>query len=414
MKKARSAFILCLAFILICTTHLTLVPVSSASIKDTKFHVQFNSNGGSYCPPVYDILYGTTIDLPINPTRYNYWFRGWYCDSSFTIKFDSNTKIYSNLVLYAKWEQKGTPPYILSQRIGTGNIDSTVTIDISKQTYGSACKMNLYTYEHEVLHTLVNSVSKTEKYLGFELNVDDLNFSESNPLPVRVRIPSGFNSTNTAIFYSTNRITVSGKPECYVNNNGELVFDAYYSGTYVIVECIDQKNDITDPDAYVEILGPSKVKVNQQACYTYQFREFSGDESQYDFTWYSSYPHIATVDKEGVVTAHMPGKTTISCVSGNSKFVAKKVITVPGTPVKSIKTNVNSVRIPVKRHFNIQCTVKPNNATNKKLTFHSTNVHVATVTSKGRVVGHRRGSCYIVIKATDGSKKTKKVKVTVY
>ena len=234
MKKARSAFILCLAFILICTTHLTLVPVSSASIKDTKFHVQFNSNGGSYCPPVYDVLYGTSIDLPNNPTRYNYWFRGWYCDSAFTIRFDSNTKIYSNLVVYAKWEQKGNPPYILSQRIGTEGIESTVTIDISKQTYGSACKMNLHTYEHHVLQTLVYSISKTEKYLGFELNVDDLNFSKDNPLPVRVRIPSGFNSTNTAVFYSTNRVTVSGKPECYVNNNGEYTNVYTFYGTYLL------------------------------------------------------------------------------------------------------------------------------------------------------------------------------------
>jgi len=224
MNKARSAFVLCLSIILICITPLSYMKVESASIKDTTFYIQFNSNGGTYCEGIYNILYGTTIELPSNPSKYNYWFRGWYCDPSFSRKFDPSTEIYQNMTLYAKWEQKSSTPTILSQTISCEDVTTTVTVDIANQQYGSACQMNLLVYDHTALDPLVDSICKTNKYIGFELNIDDLAFSQENPISTKIKIPSNFSASSCAVYYSTNRITVSGKPECYVNNNGELIF----------------------------------------------------------------------------------------------------------------------------------------------------------------------------------------------
>lgn len=71
-------------------------------IEETSFTVSFDTNGGSIIPPV-KIIGGETVSKPQNPTKEGYYFVNWYSDKSLTVIFDFNTKIYSNITLYAKW-----------------------------------------------------------------------------------------------------------------------------------------------------------------------------------------------------------------------------------------------------------------------------------------------------------------------
>lgn len=413
MKKRKSLWIVLFALLLITTTCIT--PMDAASIKDTVFYVQFNSNGGSTVPGIYNIRYGATIELPDNPVRTGYWFRGWYTEASLVTEFDTSTKIYRNMTLYAKWEKQSSTPTIMSQTISDGTYSTTVTVDISKQNYGNACKMNLMTYDRSLLQTVVFTQNKTTKYIGYEFNIDDLAFDTKNPIPVKIKIPSGFSADCSKIIFTTNRKSVSGIPDGYINTNGEYVFDAYYSGTYILMECTDTVKTEEDPTAYLKVTSSSnKLKVNRQMSMNYRLVNYTGDEAQLDFVWYSSKPYIASISKDGVLTAKEPGKTIVSCVTSDGTFVATKTITVYDKLITKIKASVSTKRLKKGKTFNIKSTISPSNASVKKLKYTSSNTSIATVTSTGRVKGIKKGTCYIKIAATDGSGKYTRVKIVVY
>lgn len=414
MKKQKSVWMVLFAILLLLTTCVQPTNLEALSIKDTVFYVQFNSNGGSSVATIVDVRYGTTIDLPDNPVRNGYWFRGWYTDTSLTIKFDPSQKIYKNTILYAKWEKQSSTPHILSQNISDGTYSSTVTVDINGQQYGNACEMQLLTYERSILKQVVFTQHKTTKYIGFELNIADLAFSESSPLPVKIKIPSSFSKECIQVIYTTNRKTVSGIPYGYVNSNNEFVFDAYYSGTYILMETVDNVTAQTDPKSYLTIKSSSnKLKPNRQMELNYALVNYPGDENQMDFRWYSSKPYIASISKDGVLTAKRPGQTVISCVSTNSRFVATKTIYVYNRLVKSIKTNISTKKLKKGQTFNIHSTVSPSNATIKKLRYTSTDKTVASVSSSGKIKARKKGSCYIKVSTTDGSGKYKRIKIIV-
>lgn len=67
--------------------------------------VQFMMNDGT--STIYDsktITSGTTVSIPDDdPERTNYFFYGWYTDSSCTTAFDSSVAITKDTDLYAKW-----------------------------------------------------------------------------------------------------------------------------------------------------------------------------------------------------------------------------------------------------------------------------------------------------------------------
>lgn len=105
------------------------------------YNIHFESNGGSEVYPILSISPGSNIRLPQAPTRYGYWFRGWYTDESFYTEFDTNTRILQDYTLYAKWQEKDNPDDdTMSTYLIYDLFDSffcKLTVDLSDQNYGS-------------------------------------------------------------------------------------------------------------------------------------------------------------------------------------------------------------------------------------------------------------------------------------
>ncbi|MEG2454934.1 MAG: glycoside hydrolase N-terminal domain-containing protein, partial [Oscillospiraceae bacterium] len=70
--------------------------------KEVLCTITFQSNGGTPCPPLTDVMAGSTIALPEISREYHR-FDGWYTDAGCTRKFASEQKITGDLTLYAKW-----------------------------------------------------------------------------------------------------------------------------------------------------------------------------------------------------------------------------------------------------------------------------------------------------------------------
>lgn len=92
--------------------------------------------------------------------------------------------------------------------------------------------------------------------------------------------------------------------------------------------------------------------------------------------------------------------------------------TVPSKPsvvkVKFIKLSKNNVILNKGKSFTLKVTsITPSNATNKKVTWNSSNKKIATVDKNGKVVARGKGTCRITVSATDGSGVKAVCKVTV-
>lgn len=128
--------------------------------------------------------------------------------------------------------------------------------------------------------------------------------------------------------------------------------------------------------------------------------------------WSSEVDTVATVNKTGLVKAKAAGTTNILAKSiDGTNIVAKCKITVTKVDVTGLELDVSEKEINFDETFTINATVLPANASNKDITWTSSNVAVATV-NKGTVKGITIGEATIKATTVDGGF-TKEVKVTV-
>ena len=83
----------------------------------------------------------------------------------------------------------------------------------------------------------------------------------------------------------------------------------------------------------------------------------------------------------------------------------------PPVEVTGIKLNKSQMSISVGESFTLKATISPSNATNKKVSWSSSNTMIVTVSSSGVVKGIKKGSATITAKTSNGKKATCVIKV---
>ena len=129
-------------------------------------------------------------------------------------------------------------------------------------------------------------------------------------------------------------------------------------------------------------------------------------------TWISSNTSVATIDDNGVLTSVGLGTATISCTTHNG-LTAQCEITINPVRVSDIKLSQSEAEIVVGEKLQLEATMAPDNATDKSVTWSSTNEAVAVVDENGQVTAVGSGTCQIKATANDGSGKTASCLVTV-
>ncbi len=118
-------------------------------------------------------------------------------------------------------------------------------------------------------------------------------------------------------------------------------------------------------------------------------------------TWASSNTAVATVSTKGIVTAKSIGSAVITAKTSNG-LTAKCKVTVK-KPVTSITLNNATVSIWTGKTKTLTATIAPTDASNKNVTWTSSNTNVTTVSSSGVVTAKAKGTATINCKAADGS-----------
>ena len=132
-------------------------------------------------------------------------------------------------------------------------------------------------------------------------------------------------------------------------------------------------------------------------------------------TWKSSDDTIATVDNNGKVTAVKEGTATITVTTEDGNKTATCAVTVAAAtvPVTGVTLNKTSTSLYVGDTETLTATVEPSDATNRAVTWTSSDSTVATVDQNGLVTALARGTAVITATAADGSGASASCTVTV-
>ena len=128
-----------------------------------------------------------------------------------------------------------------------------------------------------------------------------------------------------------------------------------------------------------------------------------------DITWTSSDTSVATVSN-GNVTAKKVGSAIITVTTADGKKTADCKVTVT-QPVTGVSISNVTNNMIVGKTYTLKATVAPSDATNKTVTWQSSNTKVATISNTGKVVGIGSGTVKFTATA---SGKSKTVTVTVH
>ena len=124
-------------------------------------------------------------------------------------------------------------------------------------------------------------------------------------------------------------------------------------------------------------------------------------------TWKSSNPAVATVDANGKVTAKSLGMADITVTTKDGGYTATCRVGVQRRPagdvsVTGVTLNKTTLTLSKGASETLTATVAPTNATNKKVTWTSSDPAVATVYASGKVTGVANGTATITVTTEDG------------
>ena len=128
--------------------------------------------------------------------------------------------------------------------------------------------------------------------------------------------------------------------------------------------------------------------------------------------WESDKPDIVRVDNEGNITAVGVGEAVITVKTVDGNKTAQCKVTVEGIAVTGVSLNKNETTMTIGNTEKLTATINPSNATNKAVTWESTNTNVATVDSTGKITAVGVGEATIRVTTIDGEY-TAECKVTV-
>ncbi|MCR5847057.1 MAG: leucine-rich repeat protein [Lachnospiraceae bacterium] len=129
--------------------------------------------------------------------------------------------------------------------------------------------------------------------------------------------------------------------------------------------------------------------------------------------WKSDNTSIAEVDQTGKITAKSVGTTKVYAYAESNDSVKDSCTVTVVQSVTSITLDKTTATLNVGEKTTVKTTVLPEDASNKKVKWSTSNKNIATVDSKGNITAIAPGTATITATAADGSGKKATCKVTV-
>ena len=245
--------------------------------------------------------------------------------------------------------------------------------------------------------------------------------AEKKQLTAKIIPSDATEQTVTWTSSNSNIVTVSETGEITAVTKGSVVIIATTKDggktacCNVTVEGEPEKTVIPVEDVLVEP-GTVEMTEGETKALTVTVLPVNADNQNIRFT--TSDESVVTVDAEGNLNAVAAGKATIIVVTEDGSKTAFCNVTVKGkeqtiTTVKvtAIQMDTTPVTLNLKKSKNLNVQVLPTNATNKTVTFKSSDTKVAVVDARGKVTSVAPGIAIITVQADGNITKSVTIKV---
>lgn len=165
----------------------------------------------------------------------------------------------------------------------------------------------------------------------------------------------------------------------------------------------------TGKEGVVGIEIDSSVQIDMASNKSKQINLKTSPSTSLNGTWESMDESIATV-KDGIVTGQGKGTTKVlyKLPVGTNNMIFETKVEVKGNPVvavTSVSLNKTEESLLKGSTTTLVATINPSNATNKEVTWSSSNTNVAKVDQNGKVTAVSKGTAIITVTTKDGAKK---------
>ena len=267
---------------------------------------------------------------------------------------------------------------------------------------------------------IVTVTSKTVNLESISLTKKEVDLKKGNLFLIEVTTTPSDAKVDKFIFESADKSIAEvsakgfikgvsvGTTTITVKNSDETV-----SATMVVNVTEDKQTITVIEPTSIELIGfTNGLTVGKTTQALYNLTPNSATNKS--VTWKSSNENIAKVNANGVVTGVSAGTCTIT-VSTSNNISSSKEITVLSNTILVDKITINgstNINMKVGGTKFLSYTISPADATNKKVTFKSSNPNVVYVDSNGIMAAIGTGTAVVTVTSNDGSK-TAAINVTV-
>lgn len=214
---------------------------------------------------------------------------------------------------------------------------------------------------------------------------------------LRYSLATGLNSSNI--------IWTSSNEKVATVQNGKVI--AITEGSTIITATINGNKStcrVNVSSNYVPVKGISLNKSNLDILLGTSEQLIQTvnpiDATNRDVIWTSSNEEVVTVENGNVVAKKLGFAIITASISGFKSTCRVNVVDV--IPLKSISINKSNIVIKENSYENLIISYSPSNATNKKVTWKSSNPNIVTVDQQGNITGVNPGSATVTAISNDG------------
>lgn len=260
------------------------------------------------------------------------------------------------------------------------------------------------------------SYHEEEAPVSFGVNVNELSYGAGSSLcPVTVSSGTKWSVASMPSWMSLQSIKPSGvspyewtasfvaEANDGYNREGRILINAKSESAEIAVTQEGKKGQYVAVES-VSLLRSSLV-LPEGESYTLKYTISPLNASEKEVIWISSNPLVASVSAAGIITAVSIGtsRITVKTEDGGRTAVCDVTVKAKVIPVESVSLDKTSISMTVGDAQTLTATVAPENATDKSLTWSSSNTTVATVSSSGLVTAYSAGTATITVTTNDGS-----------
>ena len=147
------------------------------------------------------------------------------------------------------------------------------------------------------------------------------------------------------------------------------------------------------------VLNKSEVSIRPGGSYKITYTLLPSNATNKEITWETNDSRIATVNKDGTIIGLRSGETTIIGYTSNQIEASIKVIVTPNAvSVDNLEISPSDMTIVKGDTYKLNAKLIPSNATNKNITWESSDDRIVSVNEYGEIKGEKVGTA--VIKAS--------------